>query len=443
MATDVVRRLPPRLLCILYVALAHVSLALAFAAVAIDPPGPAVFFYHSRFLAIVHLVTLGWITASILGALYIVGPTALRTWFPARWPDYLAAAFVWIGIVGMVAHFWIQEYGGMAWSGAMVGAGIIAVGIRIARPLRHAPIPAAVRVHVGLGFVNVAAAAVLGVLLGAHIAHPFLPGSVLNNVFAHAHLAAIGWAALMVVGIGYRLLPMVLPSRMPSGPLLWVTAALLQIGVTGLFVMLLFRASLAWVFAGIVTAGFAVFLGQVIWMVRHLLPRPSARIAIERHAILSPVVLHVAAAFSSLAIACGLGLWLSIEEPSERMLQLAVAYGVFGLVGFLAQMVVAMQARLLPIFAWYWASTNVDGAYAGPAPHEMHWHTGHQVVAVLWFVGVPTLAAGLAFDALPVVRAAGISLLAATVIDSAQAAIILRHAYTLKPSPAAVVRTAH
>jgi hypothetical protein len=31
------------------------------------------FFYHSWMVAIVHLITLGWITCSILGAIYIVG----------------------------------------------------------------------------------------------------------------------------------------------------------------------------------------------------------------------------------------------------------------------------------------------------------------------------------------------------------------------------------
>jgi hypothetical protein len=57
---------------------AHVALALAFGAVALDPHGVSGFFYHSRMLGIVHLVTLGWITASILGSLYLVGPIALR-----------------------------------------------------------------------------------------------------------------------------------------------------------------------------------------------------------------------------------------------------------------------------------------------------------------------------------------------------------------------------
>jgi cbb3-type cytochrome oxidase subunit 1 len=41
---------------------------------------------------------------------------------------------------------------------------------------------------------------------------------VLANVFAYAHLAAVGWVSLMVVGVAYRLLPMVLPSELRRGP---------------------------------------------------------------------------------------------------------------------------------------------------------------------------------------------------------------------------------
>lgn len=425
--------LPPRLLCMVYVGLAHAALALAFALVAVDPVAAAGFFYHSRMVAIVHLVTLGWITASILGALYIVGPVALRTWFRAGWLDYTAAAFVWIGVIGMVAHFWIQEYSGLAWSGGMVGLGIAAVGVRVAPPLYRAPIPAAVRAHIVLAFVNMVAAAVMGVLLGINKVHPFLPGFVLNNVFAHAHLAAVGWAAMMAVGVAYRLLPMVLPSQMPAGRSLWATAALLQGGVMGLFVALMLRTAVTWIFALIIVAGFAIFLGHVGWMVRHPRPKPPSRPALD------PAVLHAAAALSSLAIACGLGLWLTVAEPSARMLRVATAYGVFGLVGFLAQMVVAMKGRLLPLFAWYWASANSGGVSRVPAPHEMAWRSGQEIVFLLWLFGVPILAGGLAFGAVPFVRAAGWSLLAATVLDSAQAAIVLRHALRTSPPIAGLV----
>jgi hypothetical protein len=414
--------LPPRLLPVLYFGAAHVALALAFGAIALDPRGVSGFFYHSRMLAIVHLVTLGWITSSILGSLYIIGPIALRTWIPATWIDYTAFALVLIGIVGMVAHFWIEDYGGMAWSAATVGAGIMIVGVRVVGHLGTA-IPHAVRAHIVLAFVNVFGAATLGVLLGFDKVYHFLPGFVLANVFAHAHLAAIGWASMMVVGVAYRLLPMVLPAAMPGGPRVWTSAVLLQIGVTGLFVTLLFRSPLAWIFALTIVGGFAAFLSQVVWMLRRPRPRPPG---LQKP---DPAVLHAGAAFASLGLASVLGVWLATADSSPATLRIAMAYGVLGLVGFLAQMVVGMEGRLLPIFAWYWAYANTG--YKGPvlSQHEMAWRRGQELVFVLWLFGMPALAGGLAFDAIPFVSAGAWCLFIATLLDTATVIRILRHAF--------------
>ena len=417
-------QLPPRLLPILYVALAHIALALAFAAVAADPRAVAGFFYHARMLAVVHLVTLGWITCSILGALYIVGPVALRVTFRAGWVDYTACALVAIGIIGMVAHFWIAEYSGMAWSAATVTAGILMAGARILPALIGARVPWAIRAHVLLAFLNITGAAAMGILIAFNKIHPFLPGYVLSNVFAHAHLAAVGWASMMVVGVAYRLLPMVLPSAMPEGRGLSTTAILLEAGVVGLFVSIVLRGRWTWIFALAIVAAFGAFLSQVVWMLRHPRPRPPAI------PMPDPAVLHAAAAFLSLVVASALGMWLSIAPASDTMLRLAMVYGVFGLVGFLGQMVVAMGGRLLPLFAWYWAFANTRFKGPVPSPHEMPWRTGQYAVFALWVTAVPALAFGLATDAVSVVRAAGAMLFVATLADSAIAALILRHAYS-------------
>ncbi len=415
--------LPPRVLPVLYFAAAHLALTLAFTAVALDPRGVAGFFYHSRMLAIVHLVTLGWITSSILGALYLVGPIAMRLLLPATWVDYSAFALVLAGIPGMVAHFWISEFGGMAYSAATVAAGIAIVGVKVTRQIRSASMPRAVAAHVVLAFVNVLGAATMGVLIGFDKVYHFLPGFVLANVFAHAHLAAIGWASMMVVGVGYRLLPMVLPAQMPAGRALWGSAVLLEAGVAGLFVSLVIRSRLTPLFAVLIVCGFGAFLSRVAWMIRRRRPRPPGLRTPD------PAVMHAAMAFVSLAIAAALGLWLSVAEQNEFTLRVATAYGVFGLVGFLGQIVVGMEGRLLPIWAWYWAYANTN--YKGPvaSPHEMPWRGGQEIMFVLWLFGVPALAGGLAFDAVPFVRAGALCLLAATVLDSVNVTGIVRHAF--------------
>ena len=66
-----------------YYALAHAGLALALLVLIADPGLPGGSFYHPRMVALVHLLTIPWLTGSILGSFYLVGPLALRIPMPA------------------------------------------------------------------------------------------------------------------------------------------------------------------------------------------------------------------------------------------------------------------------------------------------------------------------------------------------------------------------
>ena len=105
--------------------------------------------------------------------------------------------------------------------------------------LYHAPIPRAVRLHIGLACVNFVVAGILGLLIGVDRDIDVVPGSTIANVHAHAHLAGFGWATLMVVGVGYRALPVVLPSAMPEGLRVITSLVLVQLGVMGVCATLL------------------------------------------------------------------------------------------------------------------------------------------------------------------------------------------------------------
>ena len=380
---------PPRLLPLLYLGTAHVSLALACLFAALWPQAVAGFFYHSWLIGLVHLVTLGWISFSILGAIYIVAPLALRMELSARRLDYVAYACALIGIVGMVGHFWIQEYGGMAWSAGTVATGVIYMTVRIVLNVRRASIPSAVKLHVVLACVNFWIAASLGVHIAIDKVLHFLPGFVLTNVFAHAHLAALGWAAMMVVGVGYRLLPMTFPSKMPSGRSLYASAILLETGVIGLFVTLLIRSAWAMAFGLTIVGGLVVFLSQVAWMRGHLAAKPAGAPRIDFG------FLHACSAGLSLVVAIALGCWLLTAPTSTSSLQVAAVYGVIGLLGFLAQMVVAMEARLLPLVSWFWSYEASGYAVPPPSPHAMRDRTLQAIVFIGWTVGVPALAVGM------------------------------------------------
>jgi hypothetical protein len=418
--------LPARWVPLLYLGFAHASLAAAFAVIAFDPRAVAGFYYHPRLVAVVHMVGLGWISGSILGSLYVIGPLAFRMALPAGRADYLAFAAFSVGVAGMVSHFWIDRLTGMAWSALLVVACLAFVAARVLRELRRAPVPAEARLPVALALANVLAAAAAGVLVGLDKAAPFLPAPHLPAVLAHAHLAALGWAAMMVIGAGYRMLPMILPSAMPRGP--WAHAATLatQAGAWSLF--LAFLAG-RWIgpAALAAAAGVALFLAQVIWMARNRRPAPREMPRPDWSAG------HALQALGYLALAAVLGVGLAFAPRSETALRGALAYGVLGLVGFLSQMVVGVAGRLLPLYAWLWGFADRGHRENPPSLHRAPSRMLQAIVLLLWSAGVPALAAGFALDRPPLISAAGVALSLAVALGAANLLLMLRRLWRFLP----------
>jgi hypothetical protein len=411
--------MPARWVPLLYFGLAHLCLAAAFAALALEPTRLSGFFYHPRMLAVVHLVTLGWITASILGALYIVAPLAFRAPLPARTADYVAFGGFAVGVLGMASHFWMDLPSGMAWAAALVACAMSYVGIRALRRILEAPIPFESRLPLALALVNMIFAAGLGVLAAVNKVAPVLEIAQLDAVFAHAHLAALGWATMMVVGAGYRILPMILPAAMPRGPWVFASALFLECGVLGLVWTFLAGGRGLPLSAALTVAGIATFLSRVVWMLRNRRPAPREL----RRPDWS--VAHALLALACLVAACGLGLHLAVCERSEATLALAPAYGVLGLVGFLSQMVVGIFGRVLPLFAWLWGFSDRSYSERPPSLHRVTDRSLQGLGFVLWATGVPWLAVGLVSDRAALVSGAAWALLLAVVTGLANAVIVL------------------
>jgi hypothetical protein len=113
---------------------------------------------------------------------------------------------------------------------------------------------------------------------------------------------------------------------------------------------------------------------------------------------------------------------------SPRTLQAAAAYGVFGLLGFLAQMVVAMEARILPMVAWFWAYARSGYRVPPPSPHAMRDRSLQALVFVAWTIGVPALASGMAFEAAPLVAVGASALFVGVAIGALDNAFVVFHA---------------
>ena len=411
--------LPASGIPLLYFAFAHVCLALALAVLLVRPDLPGGFFHHPRMIAVVHLVTLGWISGSILGAFYIVGPLALRLPLRPGWRDRLAFGCFAVGVTGMVAHFWLGQYSGMAWSAVLVVLAVLHVALRAWLGLPRAPVPWPVKLHVVLAFANMILASGFGMVIGLNRIYGWLPWSPMSAAFAHAHRAALGWAVMMVVGLSYRLIPMIVPAQMPKGGSIATSAVLLEIGTIGPVVALIIRPDWSPAAALVIVAGIASFVSQVRNIVKRKLPAPPALPRPDW----ATWQTHIA--FVWLLVAATTGVSLTLPVPPSWIIGLGWVYGTAGLIGFLGQIVVGIQGRLLPLYAWY---RRMEAGHMQPPARSAHTLASHglsKAILITWTLGVPLLLSGLAARVDLMIALGSGLLLVGVGLNAAQAVIVV------------------
>jgi hypothetical protein len=212
---------------------------------------------------------------------------------------------------------------------------------------------------------------------------------------------------------------MVLPSAMPEGPRTIVTVGLIQLGVVGLFVTLLVtgQASLVWTLLAL--GGVATFLSTVFWMRRHPRPAPPA--------LPSPDwgVWHAGQSLLYLLVASGIGVFMVASPISPWTARLGMLYGVLALVGFLSQIIVGMENRIIPLFQWHTRFAASGFAEQPAPPHTLGSQAIRASVFCAWTIGVPLLAAGLALEQVTLVGLGGWTLLVALMLQSVNATLTL------------------
>lgn len=165
-------------------------------------------------LAAAHLLTLGWISTSLMAGLYWFLPAVLGA--PLRWPRLGDVTLVgWGGgIVAFAAGLTTGVAALPTLGAAVLGLSALLFAGHVAASLRHAPRRGLAWWCIAGAAVSLLAAWVLGFLLTVNLFTGLLGGSRGSVLLVHVHLAAGGWILLALVGLAHRLLPAL---RTPRG----------------------------------------------------------------------------------------------------------------------------------------------------------------------------------------------------------------------------------
>jgi hypothetical protein len=414
-----------------YLVAAVVAFVLAALGVPWLAPELAGHYYHPRVAALTHVVTLGWITLTIMGASYQLVPVVLER---SIWSERLARwqlPVLVIGIAGMVGHFFIHEWTGFLWAAGLtvLGTGAYLVNLALSvRGLSRWTFTARL-VVMALGGLGLTAA--FGLLLGADRLWTVLPGDFFPTLHAHFHLALLGWVAPMVMGVAARVYPMFLLAREPDGWPGTMQRWGLALGVPALVAGLLAQPVLVAPAAVTVAAAVA---GHLLWIVRIARGRRRPALDWGLRFVLTGAVLLVPATALGLAFAFGL-----LEGPRP-----ALAYAVVVLGGWVSLTIAGMMLKIVPFLVWY----RVYSPHAGRAPvptlAQLSWPAGEALAYALLVGGVVAVAAAVAGGNVTWIRGAGVVLALGAAAFGFAIARILSHLVVRvgRRLPASLVLTA-
>jgi hypothetical protein len=233
--------------------------------------------------------------------------------------DWIAFIGYALALSGMLAHFWIGEASGVGWSGLVIGLVVLRLVARCLMAMagdwrdptlgRSGEEPSRTLLpYIFVALFNLGLSLVLGLAMVMDRYVEVLPGHTLSHVYAHAHLATLGWAGLLMAGLSAR-------SRGAVGG--W--------GV--------------WVWQGSALLLALGFLFGGAWQSLTTLLAAALLLSLCRS------LGGIAAAW--LLATLGLGLCLYFLPWARAESRLILAYGVLALLGFLGQGLLDLQHRLL------------------------------------------------------------------------------------------------
>lgn len=395
-----------------YLVCAAVAFVAASLSVAWLAPELTGHYYHPRLLALTHTVTLGWVTLAIMGASYQLIPIVLER---EIWSERLARwqlAILAVAVTGMVAHFQLGT-----WPGLAAAAGLLAIGIalhllNVGMSLRGFTRWTFTARLVALAYGGLALTTVFGLALAANRVWPFLPGELFPTLHAHVHLALLGWVAPMIFAVAARVYPMFFlaptPQRWHSFLQLWgltTGVPLVVLGLLGVHGLLV-----AGTLAVAAAAG-----AHVAWVCEMAWGRKRPGLDWGLRFVLTATVF--------LAPAVVLGVALATDRLAGP--RVALAYAVVMLGGWISLTIVGMMLKIVPFLVWYRAFSPRAGREPVPTLAQLSWPRAEGLAYVLLTGGVVLLAATVLVGEAAGIRAAGVLLALGSLAFAAALARVL------------------
>jgi hypothetical protein len=343
-------------------------------------------FLAPRVAALTHLFTLGWITTSIMGALYQFLPVALDRPVRSIPATHVTFALHVPGLLAFVTGLATSRPVLMLGGAVLMSTGVLLFIGNLAATLKSAPRRDVTWWALALATLYLAVTLALGLALTGNLRWGYLGGGRVSSLGVHLHVALAGWVLLVMIGVAHRLLPMFLLSHGATDRYAKVAVALVGTG-SGVLAFMHHAPRLVsyWLPAVFIAAGCGAFLMQAraYYVTRH-------RRALDPGMRLAAGALLLLMAAVPLAGPVVIGTNRGV---------LAVAY-VMAIILAISLFVVAHYYKIVPFLVWYHRFGPLAGRRPVPRVHDLYsttlanaaaaaLHTGAVLLVLFVGLGMP------------------------------------------------------
>lgn len=403
------------------------SFIVAMTWLAFRPDLLATYHYNQYIIAVTHLFVLGWLCSVIMGAMYQLVPVALETKLHseklARWHYVLHT----VGFAGMVAMFWVWDMKQVGHFGSAFGFGVILFAYNLTRTLARIPRWNVVAVGIASALFWLVMTMSAGLFLASAKCWPKInPLDPIASMHAHAHLGVLGFFVLMLVAVSYKLIPMFTLSEVRNPRRALTSIVLLNVGLLGLALTILFGSAWKLAFALVTVAGLVCFGLEVLAILRS-----RKRAVLDWGLKQFLVALALLAPLSALAIVlCWPGLPLTALTA-----QLETVYGLLALLGVLSFAIVGMLHKIIPFLVWYASYSKQIGRAKVPSLSDLYSERLQKISFVFLMLGLAGLSVSAAFSHERAVQASLVALLLGLGAFGWNVAMILSHLFRPRLTP--------
>lgn len=320
------------------------------------------FHFQPKILALTHIATLGWITMTIFGALFQLIPVVLQI---KLFSETLAEIQFWIfsiGVVLFVYSFWSFKVSFQLTLGAsLINLAVILFLINITATLTKVREWNITATYLSAALFYLLVTAAAGLLLAINLGYPYINGNHLIFIKYHLIIAVIGWVAMVIMGVTFKLVSMfTLTHNFSTTSGKWAFA-LINAGLVGLIIDLHFANPSAFIFSSLLIAiGIFFFLYQVYIIFKDRV-RKKLDVALK----------YTRTAFIFFAISTLFGLLLLIIDYSSVM-NITLAFGYLIFFGFISMLIVGQMYKIIPFLTWYHKYSSKAGIEKVPTLKEMY-----------------------------------------------------------------------